>query len=228
LPAIQAARATARAANCKSNMRQIGLAVLQYCDTHDGDFPDWWHAKRAEGDAEGMISWIYTIADHLENVDEIRLCPEDFLLPERLHMSGTSYLINDYLVKRRQPDGVASNVLGTVRNLNKLNATSRTIVAFEGADLRDADPSIDPHKYDAVKEEFVYAHPRFEHAHASQWFSQWNRDWGQVLTAVKKDIQIDRHFDAANYLYADGHVEVILATQIEQWVDEYFDFARPE
>ena len=84
--------------------------------------------KHKVGDADGIHSWIYTIASHLESVDEIRLCPDDFLLFERRYMKGTSYVINDYLARRRAP--------GAVRNLNKLQATSRTIVAFEGADHR--------------------------------------------------------------------------------------------
>src|SRR5262245_66091767 len=73
LPAVQAARAAARASQCKNNMPQIGLAVLQFCDTHKGQFPDWYHTSLTS-------SWIFTVAGHLENVDEIRLCPDDFLL----------------------------------------------------------------------------------------------------------------------------------------------------
>jgi prepilin-type processing-associated H-X9-DG protein len=61
-----------------------------------------------------------------------------------------------------------------------------------------------------------------------QWFSQINIDWGWVEDKVKADLQIDRHFDAANYLYADGHVDVVSATQIEEWIDANFDFAKPE
>src|SRR6188508_2895359 len=73
LPAIQSARAAARSAWCKNNLRQIGLAVTQFCDTHKGQFPDWYHAEE-----NGSQSWIKTVAGHLENVDEIRYCPEDF------------------------------------------------------------------------------------------------------------------------------------------------------
>jgi prepilin-type N-terminal cleavage/methylation domain-containing protein/prepilin-type processing-associated H-X9-DG protein len=221
LPAIQAARATARAAACKNNLRQIGLAVIQFCDTHKGQFPEWYHAKHTDEDVDGQHSWIYTVASHLEGVDEIRLCPDDFLLFERRYMKSTSYVINDLLAADEAP--------GAVRNLNKLQATSRTIVVFEGMDRRNQDPSQgDPHKYNAAKDEFVYAHPKYEHAHCWQWFSQLNRDNGQVEQAVKNDIQPDRHGEVAHYLYADGHVDVISAAQIEEWIAADFNFAKPQ
>jgi prepilin-type processing-associated H-X9-DG protein len=218
LPAVQAARASARAASCKNNLRQIGLGVLQFCDSHKGQFPEYYHATHQVGEAKGIHSWIYTIAPYLESVDEIRLCPDDFLLFERRYMKGTSYVINDYLTKENIPDGV--------RNHNKLLATSKTIVAFEGADQR-YHPG-DPHKYNAVKDEFEYAHPKYEHAHCSDWFSQLFIDEDIVADQIMKDIQPDRHTDMAHYLYADGHVDVIAAAQIDEWIDNLHDFAKPE
>jgi prepilin-type N-terminal cleavage/methylation domain-containing protein/prepilin-type processing-associated H-X9-DG protein len=215
LPAVQAARAAARAATCKNNMRQIGIAVLQFCNSHEGEFPEWYHATHEEGEEEGHYSWIYTLAPYMENVDEIRLCPDDFLLYERGVVKGTSYVINDCL----SADGVP----GAVRNINKLQATSRTLLVFEGADKREQDP-----KTYREKDRFKYADPKNEHAHCSQWFSQDNRDWGLVEAAVKKDIQPDRHFEAANYLYVDGHVDTIQAAQIDEWIDTNTDFAKPE
>lgn len=193
LPAVQTARATARAAACKNNLRQIGLATLQYCDLHDGDFPQWYHAGNDR-------SWIYTLAPHLESTDEVRICPEDEQRLPRLEARATSYVINDYL---------AADVPDAVRNFNRLAAASRTIVLFEGADQRPAEP-------------------KYDHAHASQWFSQLNVDWKLVSAAVKGEIQPDQHLDAAHYLYVDGHVETIGAAQIDEWIDAAFDFAKPE
>jgi prepilin-type N-terminal cleavage/methylation domain-containing protein/prepilin-type processing-associated H-X9-DG protein len=213
LPSIQAARASARAASCKNNLHQIGLAMLQYCDCHRGRFPEWNH--------NGSISWIYTIADRLENVDEMRICPEDFLLRERRYMKSTSYVLNDYLV--------VEHVAGAVRNFNKLQATSKTLVLLEGADRRHMKASEgDPHEYDVAKDEYIWATVKYDHAHASQWFSELNKTWGFVEAAVKNDIQPDRHFQAANHLYADGHVEVLAASQIDDWIANNVDFGRPE
>jgi prepilin-type N-terminal cleavage/methylation domain-containing protein/prepilin-type processing-associated H-X9-DG protein len=214
LPAIQAARATARAASCKNNMRQLGLAVLQFCDVHKGQFPEWSHGDDAR-EPKDKRSWVYTLAPYLEASDEIRICPDDFLNFERRERRSTSYVINDYLANDEASNGI--------RNLNKLKSTSRTIVHFEAADKREQDPLT--YREDRRMD---YADPIYDHAEASQWFSQLNRDWGLVDEAVKKDIQPDRHSVYAHCLYADGHVDLIMAAHIDEWIDAHLDFAKPE
>src|SRR5688500_10860284 len=87
LPAVQSARSTARAAMCKSQMRQIGIAFQQFCELHNGRFPETDHSGPGK-------SWIYTVAPHLENVDEIRICPDDNARDERYQNRATSYMIS--------------------------------------------------------------------------------------------------------------------------------------
>jgi prepilin-type N-terminal cleavage/methylation domain-containing protein/prepilin-type processing-associated H-X9-DG protein len=200
LPAVQSARAAARSASCKNNLRQVGLAIQQFCQTHRGDFPEWSHGdeKRADG---AKRSWVYSLAPYLESVDQIRICPEDLFWRERLDAGATSYVINDHLA--------ADNVPHAVRNINQLLATSRTIAVMEGANDREP-------------------HPKYDHAEASQWFSQRNRDWGLVSAAVYRDLQVDRHAQSAHYLYVDAHVGTIPAEQIESWIAANINFALPE
>jgi prepilin-type processing-associated H-X9-DG protein len=200
---------------CKNNLRQIGLAILQFCDTHDGDFPEWYHATHQPGEAEGKYSWVYTLADHLESVDAIRICPEDFLLPEREIVRGSSYVVSDYLA--------GHNVKGRVRNINKLQATSRTIAVFEAADKRERNPINyrEDHR-------LLYADPKYDHTHSTSWFSKANIADGLVRSAVMADIQPNRHFETSHYLYVDGHVETIAAAQIEEWIAAGVNFAAPQ
>jgi prepilin-type processing-associated H-X9-DG protein len=200
-------------------MRQIGLAVLQFCDGRKGEFPEWYHATH-NGSAAGTYSWIYTISPHMESVDAIRICPEDFLLPERDMVKGTSYVVSDYLA--------ADGVPGRVRNINKLQATSKTFAVFEAADKRECNPLT--YREDKRLE---YADPKNDHAHCSNWFSQYNLDNSVlnnnlVAKAVKADIQLDRHAATSHYLYVDGHVDVIAAPEIEDWIAAGTNFAQPE
>jgi prepilin-type processing-associated H-X9-DG protein len=202
LPAIQAARATARAASCKNNLRQIGLAILQYCDTHKGEFPEWWHTKKKKEEEAGKYSWIYTLAPYLESVDAIRVCPEDKLYVERLEAKATSYLINDYLA--------TETAMGeSKRKLQQIDTTTRTIAMFEIADE-------------------LAASAANEHVHASMWFLPHYIENNDVLNQIVREVQIDRHQKSAHYLYLDAHVDSMSAEQIAQWADEGYNFALPQ
>lgn len=91
LPAVQAARTAARRTQCANNLRQIGLAVHQFADTHAGKFPGMYHQRdKAE-------SWIFSLAPYLESVDDVRLCPEDLRRIEQASGRDTSYAFNGYL-----------------------------------------------------------------------------------------------------------------------------------
>jgi prepilin-type N-terminal cleavage/methylation domain-containing protein/prepilin-type processing-associated H-X9-DG protein len=193
LPAVQSARAAARSTACKSQMRQIGIATLQYCDTHGGQFPDWAHSP-------GKASWLFTLAPFMEGVDAIRICPDDPKAEERLESKATSYVINDYL---------AAEQLDAARFLRQLDATSRTLLMLEIADRLSADPAN-------------------EHIHAAGWFTPLNVQRGSVLDAIKKEVQVDRHAESANYLYVDAHVETIAVETIDAWINEGFNFAKPQ
>jgi prepilin-type N-terminal cleavage/methylation domain-containing protein/prepilin-type processing-associated H-X9-DG protein len=196
LPAVQSARASARSAACKNQMRQIGVATQQFVDVNDGELPDWWHS----GAVKGVRSWIYTLAPYMENVDAIRICPQDVLADERRQNRATSYVVNNYLTTTGDD---------AVRNLRQITSTSQTIQTMEIADGLPAEP-------------------KYEHTHSTDWFSPINIADGVVLEEIRREIQIDRHLEAAHYLYLDGHVDTIQAAQIATWASEAFDFAKPQ
>ena len=70
-------------------------------------------------------SWIDTIHPHSEDNDAIKACPQDLFAQRRLNVQASSYVISDYISEPGEYN---------VHNLNKLAATSKTIVAFEAAD----------------------------------------------------------------------------------------------
>lgn len=193
LPAVQSARASARSAACKNQMRQLGLAICQHCDLHDGDFPEWGHAGVGR-------SWVKTVADHLEKSDAVRICGDDPQGAERLSAGLTSYVLSDYFV--------APNVPNAVRNRRQLIATSKSIVAYEIAGS-------------------LGVNDEYDHTHSSQWFSDRNVRKGTVGLYLREDVQPDRHLGTSNYLYVDGHVDVIAETTIDGWIADNFNFAEP-
>jgi prepilin-type processing-associated H-X9-DG protein len=211
LPAVQAARAAARRVECANNMRQIGLAIHQYADAHKGRFPNMWH------DEDIDTTWIFTLAPYMENVDEIRLCPEDLKRVEQESGRLTSYALNGYL---RQPTPNEVLVYPEIvpdfaSRLSDLAETHNTIVMFEAGDI------VDQH---------------FDHIHSPEWFTEefptaaerWERIADEKSDAHDTgEVAVDRHGEVANYLYADGHVAAIPASQIHDWVQQGINFARP-
>jgi len=138
-------------------------------------------------------SWLYTLSPYIEGVDEIRICPDDPKSTERLtgNYKGTSYLISEY---------VSTQVVdGAVLNLFKLKETTKLIILFEGA---DSTGELD------------------DHAHVTSWYSPVNIKKKWVWTILQNEINPRRHGVAANYLYADGHVETISADALREIVEE--------
>ena len=219
LPALQAARGAARKAECANNMRQLGLAIHQYANAHEGRFPMMaYHNTDSSDRTEEEKSWVVALAPYAEQVDAIRLCPDDISRVEGLEDTATSYAMNGFLREPEYvdtsglPPGLAEAVStrneGLVPDLNDLRETHSTIIMFEGI---------------AVK---LRSH--YDHVHSYLWFSEQNIRNNVVLLTVASEVAIDRHTGGvANYLYADGHVAPISAEQIAQWCADGFDFARP-
>jgi len=200
LPAVQQARAAARRTVCQNRLRQLGLATLQYTDTHRGEFPRGAHQTDEP-------SWIDELAPYLESVDEIRICPDDPHREAWREQRSTSYLLNEYLAL----DGPEST-----RTIDQLTATSRTIVAFEGADLRDP------------KRELTEG-LRVDHAHPSKWFRPNFVALRKTWTLLTSEIQPDRHQAAvAHYLFADGHVQGLAESAVREWANDGYNFALPD
>jgi prepilin-type processing-associated H-X9-DG protein/prepilin-type N-terminal cleavage/methylation domain-containing protein len=228
LPAVQAARASARAAICKNNLRQIGLAFLQYCDANHGGFPQYVDVNGFPNvDRSELLShsWLVEVSPYLEKTEAIRICPDDPVGRRRLKAHSTSYVVSDYISPEYVPPPVTAGapaiIVGAVEdsiyNLNKLQATSRTMILFEAADPP-------PKKLASETDDEWFD----EHFHASEWYSPKNVRLGMVTNVVTGDIQPDRHLDFANYLFADGHVDVIAAAQVHEWIDALYGFAKPE
>jgi prepilin-type N-terminal cleavage/methylation domain-containing protein/prepilin-type processing-associated H-X9-DG protein len=207
LPALAGAKLSAKRAACMSNQRQIGIALRLYAEDNDGWLPTTTHGL--SGPAATNSSWIYTLAPYLANVDKIRICPADPKAEQRLAVNGTSYVPNEYtFVDRTSPFG---GVTETFRHLDSLTNASATILMFTVAD------SVPPSAYN-------------DHTHSRGWLSG---GWAAVVNDVAPDRfhrgggSSDHTAGNANYLYADGHVESILAGAFKQMIDSGVNPAIP-
>ena len=88
LPALAAARQSAKAVRCLTNLRTAGQAVTSYHNDNNGAFPISSHTTGSLADA---ASWLIALEPHGVTAP-MRLCPDDPARHDRL----SSYLTNDH------------------------------------------------------------------------------------------------------------------------------------
>ena len=197
LPAVQSVRAAARSVYCKNNMRQLGLGVLMYTDVHRGAFPFTTHKSADQ-------SWIQTLKPFTENVNSLRICPEDEAADRWLEHSdlGTSYVINEFIANEA--------INGSVVNINQLRSTHDLAILFEGSTRR------------AITD---------EHVHCSLFYDPFRVDSQLVTNFMQLEIELSRHTGGSNYLFADGHVGLVsqsfLESVVEKDISNDTNFSQP-
>lgn len=203
IPLTGKARASARQAQCASNLRQIGMALRLYADENDGLLPGIAHLRVED-------SWVFALRPYLDNVNEIRICPSDPRADRMREVDwATSYVMND-IIFFPSTDEFGRPAGEDFRRIDALQAPSRTILAFIEADHRGIAPSDD-------------------HTHATDW----GGNWSAVLNDIAPDRHRaggedpSRTTGNANYLFADGHVQAIRAAEIRQRIESGENIALP-
>lgn len=214
-PVFASAREKARQISCLSNVRQLGLGIMQYVQDNDEVFPS---GNNGWGAGDGWACQVYPYVKSTA----IFLCPDDYVKGDT-----ASYCYNSELVH-------ANSVWGppTGNNMSVLTAPASTVALCEvvgngfgsggGYNITVSDPngwSGDSHSgldgwspgcggwggdYDpdgagagpvgTAGTTLLYATGPLPH-------SNWAYGWGGNFTAT------GRHSGGSNYLLADGHAK---------------------
>ena len=85
LPAVNAARESARKIECQANLKQIGLSIVHYVDLHKDTFPDVAQMPTVTPDKPTLYE---ALASFIEHNQDVFACPSDH---EFFVREGTSY-----------------------------------------------------------------------------------------------------------------------------------------
>ncbi len=75
-PAFARARENARKTSCMSNMKQMGLGIIQYAQDYDEKYPQGYFYKDNAGDTQGYVQWSGSVRPYLKS-DQLFVCPSD-------------------------------------------------------------------------------------------------------------------------------------------------------
>ena len=184
-PVFARARENARRASCQSNLKQIGLGVIQYAQDFDEKLP------RSIADGDASVATCAGIARPLTDTvfnqvqpylksTQILKCPSDS------SPAAASYGYNyAYLGRGCGQDPSLSVALASIQEV------SRTVMMADKADF-----GLD----------WIYAAQYWGRNGGPAWANPTGTDSGSVM---------DRHLETVNTLWADGHVKSQKLTSLQ-------------
>jgi len=193
-PVFAKAREKARQATCTNNLKQIGIAVMQYAQDYDEWLP---HAGNAYGFATGISNWKQLVAPYL-SVSPVTTHTVEigvFRCPSQPNKSCGNSSYGDggryggygwnfqYLGWRNELEGSTQPWI----NLTNITSPSSTILAGETSDYYIYDGSGTDRSYRCFA---IYTGP----------------SWGEGT-----DFACKRHNNGGNYIWCDGHVSWVSA-----------------
>jgi prepilin-type N-terminal cleavage/methylation domain-containing protein/prepilin-type processing-associated H-X9-DG protein len=211
-PVFSRARENARRASCQSNMKQVGLALLQYTQDYDEHFPTGTKTEPSPYLGEG---WAGQIMPYLKSVQTLK-CPSDPTSYTTAGLVPISYAYNVNIVRT----GISPNdTVFTFYPLPAFTAPARTVLCFEvqrGRFQTNDDPDISSPVGNGVDlfgagfgngdTALHYATGALGNTNIDHQNNNVQLDSGEYFPGA--------HFEGSNFLAADGHVKWLKGKKI--------------
>jgi prepilin-type processing-associated H-X9-DG protein len=200
-PVFARARENARRASCLSNLKQIGLAFMQYEQDYDDHFP----LSSYDPDTNGHVSWTISAQPYMKSIQLFR-CPSDSgtrwntpASPE----NGNNYYTTSYIMNA----WIAGQGVTGYHTSGSINSSSEFII------LTDANTDYDPLQRDHFHPFYWVSSDPAVTASSFMHNQTWNAAKGETY-----EIALRRHLETFNALYADGHAKAQRWSQV-WWQD---------
>jgi prepilin-type N-terminal cleavage/methylation domain-containing protein/prepilin-type processing-associated H-X9-DG protein len=194
-PVFGRARENARRSSCQSNLKQVGLAVLQYAQDYDEKYPS---GTTTSGGARGR-GWGAQVLPYIKST-QVFVCPSETKANSAnpqisyAYNAAVPYPINGW----------------TGPSIAAFNATSRTVLVFEVTNIT-WDPTSDlANPYSPDGDGYTGdIQPGGTNAgrYATGFLAASEETNVAAAGASGYDAPTGRHLDTSNFLFVDGHVK---------------------
>ena len=191
-PVFARARENARRSSCMSNLKQIGLGVLQYVQDYDENYPLAVTGLTGASGTGTPVGWADSIQPYLKST-QIYQCPSDSNgpNPDPTQPGYTDYWYNANMSSSMNGDAIVGNSNVAV-SIAVLDNATLTIMNGDGESANgtasyrcNGASSTNPTQYNDVTKPVA------------------STTQGYVSTTAV----VNRHLDGTNFLFADGHVK---------------------
>jgi prepilin-type N-terminal cleavage/methylation domain-containing protein/prepilin-type processing-associated H-X9-DG protein len=208
-PVFGRARENARRSSCQSNLKQIGVAFMQYTQDYDERYPGASGYYITYGGTSVPITWDLTMQPYIKSY-QVVTCPSDSVTPTvvipTLGTVKRSYAYANYLRSIPGGGGTGGAFGNPGRNIASIPAVSSTILLGEIIG-QNADGS-SPVQLDSYS--------RFSNfSHVQQLASEAGKNFSNGAPNVAPNVPAGtggRHLGTDNFLFADGHVKALRVT----------------
>ncbi|BDI30431.1 hypothetical protein CCAX7_24820 [Capsulimonas corticalis] len=232
-PVFAQAREKARAIACLSNMKQLGLGVMQYTQDNDEGLPS---GTNGYGGGSGWAGQLYTYVKS----KGVFHCPNDSTAPGTAGSqpgAPSSYGLNSNFSYGTAYSGCAGP--HGFWTLPKLNAPAKTVMIFEvqGSQNYDVSTEVDPSNPNntlngcggspagngtgqpgySLSALSGYGSPTF----ATGYTNGINASSVTGGLATYNNQPAGRHQGGANYMFADGHAKYLLPSKVSAGVNNF-------
>jgi prepilin-type N-terminal cleavage/methylation domain-containing protein/prepilin-type processing-associated H-X9-DG protein len=188
-PVFARARENARRSSCQSNLKQIGLGLMQYTQDYDERTPRVWFGAWTGSAGRWMdVVQPYTKSEQLFDCPSVSP-PARYKMRTDANRAYGSYVMNVvYNDGDAMPNGTPDSPAGN--SLANFSSPATTAWVMDG----NGESFATHFSQTAASSTIQAGPPRFV-------------DWGLGANSWNLGPMIERHLDTLNVLYADGHVK---------------------
>lgn len=212
-PVFARARENARRSSCQSNLKQIGLGIVQYRQDYDEKYfppvigPDNWgnggYSAFISTIPAGGTGWVDIMQPYVKSL-QLFQCPSE---RQRQGTNPASYTYSDYAYNASIGlawDSGSNTLLYPKLNEATIVSPVTTVMATDGFVSYDA-----PERSSSAMASTVGCYPNFDCSGntASPGYENHGSEWNPVTGQNIVGGGPFRHLEGANYLFCDGHVK---------------------